>query len=359
MTATGTAEALLRWFGRRDRDVPWRDEEDPYRIWVAEVMAQQTRMETVRDYYGPFLRRFPDVEALAEADLDEVLKEWEGLGYYARARHLHRAARQLATESGGRLPREPEALRELPGVGRYTAGAVASMAFGAVEPAVDGNARRVLARLFDMEGPTPSRLDRRARELLEEAPGLSGELNQALMDLGGEVCTPSDPDCPACPVREHCLARQRDTVSLRPPPRSRGPVPHHDVGVGVVWRGEEVLVSRRPEDLMLGGLWEFPGGKLEEGERPSEAIRRELREEMSVDVRVGPLVRRVDHAYSHLRVTLHAHHARIERGEPSPAPDAATDWRWSPVDALGELAFPVANRKILERLRALEGPPEF
>lgn len=348
---------LLGWFDGRERDVPWRDEDDPYRIWVAEVMAQQTRLQTVREYYGPFFRRFPDVEALARAELDEVLKAWEGLGYYARARHLHRAARRIARDRDGRLPRQPSELQELPGVGPYTAGAVASIAFGRREPAVDGNARRVLARLFDMERPTPARLESRARELLDAVPERPAALNQALMDLGGEVCTPSSPDCPSCPVSEGCLARQRGTESLRPPARERGPVPHHDVGVGVVWRDERMLVARRPEDAMLGGLWEFPGGKLEEGESPPEAIRRELREEMSIEVRVGPLVERVDHAYSHLRVTLHSHHARLVSGTPRAV--EATECRWCRLEELDELAFPVANQRILERLRDQEGAPAF
>lgn len=346
--ALRTADSLLGWYQDRERDVPWRGETDPYRIWVAEVMAQQTRLETVRERYPTFVALFPDVRTLARADRDQVLKAWEGLGYYARARNLHRAARMVVERHGGKLPADPNALRALPGVGAYTAGAVASLAFAAAEPAVDGNARRVLARLLDMETPTAGALDEAARELLRVRPEAAAELNQALMDLGATVCTPGSPDCHACPVSEECLALERGTVAERPPSRGRGPIPHRDVAVGVVWRGERVLVQRRPEGGLLGGLWEFPGGKVEPGERPRDAVSREIREETGLRVAVGELVERVEHAYSHFRITLHAYHARHVSGEPRPR--AATAWRWAEPSRLHELAFPAANRRVLEAL---------
>lgn len=348
---------LVQWFAGRRREVPWRHEDDPYRIWVAEVMAQQTRVETVKEYWEAFLDRFPDVATLAEADLDEVLKEWEGLGYYARARHLHEAARLVRERHGGQLPSAPARLRELPGVGPYTAGAVASLAFGVPEPAVDGNARRVLSRIFDLARPTPGRLRERARRLLESESHRAAELNQALMDLGGAVCTPGDPSCQRCPVARHCLALARGTVEERPPARNRPGVPHHDVGVAVLWSQARVLVQRRPEDGLLGGLWEFPGGKLEAGESPEAAIRRELLEELDVRVRVGPPLCRVEHAYSHLRVTLHVRHARHDGSTPKAR--FATEWRWLPPDDLGELPFPVANQRIIDALSEMEEPPIF
>lgn len=350
-----TAADLLGWFDGRSRDVPWRGSPDPYRIWVGEVMAQQTRIDTVREYFAPFLERFPSVEALADAELDDVLKAWEGMGYYARARRLHRAARVVTEELDGRLPDTAEGLRELPGVGPYTAGAVASMAFGRARPAVDGNTRRVLSRLFDLSDPDRRTLEERASDLLAASSRRPGALNQALMDLGGEICTPRDPACSECPLESACLARSRGTVEQRPAPRSRGPLPHHDIGVGVVWKGERVLVARRPPEGLLGGLWEFPGGKLEEDESPEEAIRRELREEMDVEVGVGARIERVEHAYSHFRITLHAHHARLLSG--SPRAREATAWAWARPDELDDYAFPAANRRVIEALRA--GPGGF
>lgn len=343
------ADQLLAWYRGRDRDVPWREERDPYRVWVAEVMAQQTRMATVRDYYPGFLERFPDVEALAAADQEEVLKAWEGLGYYGRARRLHRAAREVVERYSGELPREAGALRELPGIGPYTAGAVASIVFGQAVPAVDGNARRVLCRLFDLEDPSRSDLERAARELLEAAPGDPGDLNQALMDLGGEVCAARSPSCESCPVACCCLALRRGTVELRPRPRSRGEVPHRRVAVGLVWEADRLLVQRRPPEGLLGGLWEFPGGKVEEGEEPAEAVRRELREELEIEVEVGEPLERVRHAYSHFRVTLHPYHARVVEG--TPRARSAVAWRWATLGELDELPLPAANHRILEQLK--------
>ncbi len=346
------ADALLAWYRGRDRDVPWRAEADPYRIWVAEVMAQQTRLSTVRDYWGDFLERFPDVESLARADRHDVLKAWEGLGYYARARRLHAAAREVVERYGGEVPDDPERLRELPGIGPYTAGAVASLAFGRPEPAVDGNTRRVLCRLLDLPDPGEAELRDAAGRLLEARPDDPADLNQALMDLGGEVCTPTSPSCDLCPLADACLARARGTVDRRPPARGRGELPHHRVALGLVWEEGRLLVQRRPADGMLGGLWEFPGGKVEEGETPREAVRRELREELEIEVEVGPALEPVDHAYSHFRVTLLPFHARRVSGRPRAR--SAPEWRWAGHGELEELAFPTPNRRILA---GLDGPP--
>ncbi len=348
------AARLLAWFRSRDRDVPGRNETDPYRIWVAEVMAQQTRISTMAPYYEAFLERFPDVETLANADLDDVLKAWEGLGYYGRARNLHRAAGVVCRGHGGRLPADVAALRELPGVGPYTAGAVASIAFGLPEPAVDGNVRRVLSRLHDLEDPTPSVLHALARELIEDAGGAAGQVNQALMDLGGSVCSARSPDCAACPVSSECLALARGTVGKRPAVKRRGSLPHHDIGAAIVWRGPRVLISRRPEEGLLGGLWEFPGGKTEPGESPGEAAVREVREEVGVEAEILGTADVVDHAYSHFRITLHLFHAGWRAGGPPLPPDEAKEVlvspRWVLPAELVRYAFPAANQRIIGRL---------
>lgn len=343
-----TAGPLLSWFQGRDRDVPGRRESDPYRIWVAEVMAQQTRITTVIPYYAAFLERFPDVHALAAAELDDVLKAWEGLGYYSRARNLHRAAREVVTHYDGRLPEEPELLRSLPGIGPYTAGAVASIAFGRPEPAVDGNVRRVLSRLYDLERPTPGDLDGLARGLIDEAGGSAGELNQALMDLGGSVCTPRAPRCDDCPVAIGCLSLERGTVELRPHRSPCAPLPHHDIGAALVWRGSRILISRRSEHGLLGGLWEFPGGKVERDETPAAAARREVREELGIDIKVHGEAGRVRHAYSHVRITLHLFHARWVAGEPRSAERSSPVWVLP--EELPAYAFPAANQAIIRRL---------
>ena len=321
-------------------------------------MAQQTRIQTVRERLPSFLAAYPDIRALAASDLDELLREWEGLGYYARARNLREAARRLVASGRDELPSEADELAELPGIGAYTAGAVASIAFGRAEPAVDGNARRVLCRLFDLEEPTPALLDAHARELIAEADvdlprgslSRAGDVNQALMDLGGEICKPRAPHCEHCPLETNCLARARDTVALRPPKKNRGATPHHDIAIALIWSAGRVLLQRRPEDGLLGGLWEFPGGKMEAAESAEDAAVREVLEETGLVIRVVEPAGVVEHAYSHFRLTLHAFHAIVAGPGADPPrqvgnlPDSP---RWVRLRELDSYAMPRANRKLL------------
>ena len=358
-TAT-TRARLLAWYEAEARDLPWRRTDDPYAIWVSEVMLQQTRVETVLSYYARFLERFPSVEALASAPIDAVLKTWEGLGYYRRAHNLHRAAMVVVEEHSGRLPESVTELRKLPGVGPYTAAAIASIAFGLDEPVLDGNVVRVLARLDCIEGD-PARVStrkklRRTAELLLPRSEAS-RFNQALMDLGARICLPRSPRCHECPVAEHCDAHHTGQEVLYPQKPARKAIPHVDVVGGIVWDGEPFapgarhLIAKRNAGDMLGGLWEFPGGRVEEGETHEEALVRELREELGIDVVVIAPFIRIEHAYTHFRITLHTYHCRHVGGEPR-AIDCA-DWAWIRTDELEKYAFPTADRKILAALRAL------
>ena len=344
---------LLAWYADHGRDLPWRRTRDPYHIWVAEVMLQQTQVATVTSYYERFLARFPTVEALAAASLDEVLKLWEGLGYYARARYLHAAARKVVTEHGGRIPEAAEELLSLPGVGRYTADAILSMAYGQDVPALDGNVRRVLSRAFAIdEDVTRGTGQRRLRVLAEELlpPGRAGDFNQALMDLGATVCTPRAPRCGGCPLAEACRAHQSGREKQFPVRRLRRAVPHYEVAAGVIWNGAgHFLIAQRPLDGMLGGLWEFPGGTREPGETLRECLRRELAEELDVEVAVGELLTVVQHAYTHFRITMHAFHCRIAAGQPRAL--GCADWRWISLDDVPRFAFSAADHQIIAALR--------
>ncbi|UCC48669.1 MAG: A/G-specific adenine glycosylase, partial [Gemmatimonadota bacterium] len=318
---------------------------DPYGVWIAEVMLVQTQVEIVIPHYLRFLERFPGVRALAAADLDEVLKLWEGLGYYARARNLHAAAHVIVERHGGELPADERSLRALPGVGPYIAAAVSSIAFGQPALAVDGNVRRVLSRLCDLPKPHTDTLRELGRPLVAERPG---DVNQALMDLGSSVCTPRSPRCPACPLESLCLARARGTTDQRPgrrPPRKR---PHHDIAVGVVWRDGQILIAKRRPEGLLGGLWELPGGKAEPGESLKAALAREVGEELDIEVEPDEKIATVDHAYSHFEITLHAFHCRYLAGTPKPL--GCQEFAWVRPNELDHYAFPAANRRVLARL---------
>jgi len=348
---------LLAWYGVEARDLPWRQTEDPYAIWVSEIMLQQTRVEAVLSYYARFLERFPTIEALASASIDDVLKAWEGLGYYRRARNLHRAAKVVTEEHDGHVPASVKELRALPGIGPYTAGAIASIAFGLDEPVLDGNVVRVLSRLYCIGGD-PTRAATRSR-LLREAQllascGKAAAINQGLMDLGARICLPRSPRCHECPIASHCNAHHTGREVLFPQRRARKGVPHVDIVCGIVWDGvpfspdAKHLIAKRNEDDMLGGLWEFPGGRVEEGESYEEALIRELLEEMAIDVEViGPFMH-LDHAYTHFRITLYVYHCRHTGGEPEAIECA--DWTWARPDELESYAFPTADRRILTAL---------
>jgi len=350
---------LLTWFGRYARELPWRDNPTPYQVWVSEVMLQQTQVETVRSYYRPFLDRFPTVKALAAAPQEDVLKLWEGLGYYSRARSLHKAAQVIVETHHGELPIDVTALRHLPGIGPYTAGAIASIAFGIPAPAVDGNVRRVMARMLAM--PTPS------QAVLTDAVGLwmpddaAGPFTEALMELGATICSPRSPRCLLCPWQTLCRARELGQQETYPAPKPRKAIPHYDVAAAVTLRnmpnkaGAEVLVAQRRQDDMLGGLWEFPGGKREAAESVPEALHRELREEMGIEIEVGETLTTIKHAYTHFRITLYAFICALRHGEPRCI--ECQDFKWASLAEVQALPMAVTDRKIAEALQVWLQPP--
>ncbi|MFQ5536607.1 MAG: A/G-specific adenine glycosylase [Gemmatimonadota bacterium] len=341
--------ALLEHYDRTARPLPWRRDRDPYRVWVSEVMLQQTRVDTVIPYYERWLQRFPDIESLATAPEDRILKAWEGLGYYRRARHLHRAARVVKEDLGGALPRSYADLRRLPGLGEYTAGAVASIAFGEAVPAVDGNVRRVLARLFDVAHPAPAWLRKRAQALVD--PARPGDWNQALMELGATLCTPRKPRCGSCPLEAFCEARQAGTQERRPEPARTRAVPAARFAVLVlVDRRGRAYLERRPPDGLLGGLWAFPEIHMEtkEGEREKRAVAEameKIRNRVVSQSLHGPAALEVvKHRFTHLEARYEPYVLLVERA-PGAAAGGGNEGRWEPL-AGPSVALPAAQRKI-------------
>ena len=314
-------------------------------------MLQQTRVETVLPYYERWMRRFPRIESLAVASMQEVLAVWEGLGYYGRARNLYKAAQQVMQEYQGQLPGEARQLRKLPGVGRYTAGAMASIAFGRDEPTLDGNIRRVLARYFNVSEDARSTAGERELWQLaaENLPaGQAGEYNQALMDLGASICSPRTPDCVHCPLENACQAKALGIQEQRPVLLPRPAIPHYVVTAAVIRRDGRVLIACRPPQGLLGGMWEFPGGKQQEGEYLPNCLRRAIGEELGADIKVNTQIGVYQHAYTHFRVTLYAFECTLLQGEPQPI--QATELRWVFPRELSQFPMGKIDRQISQTL---------
>lgn len=346
------AKKVLRWYARHQRDLPWRKTNDPYAIWISETMLQQTQVQTVLPYYHRFLARFPTVQSLAAASPGEVLKLWENLGYYARARHLHAAAAQIVGQLQGVIPKTEKELLLLPGIGSYTAAAIASIAYGERVPAVDGNVRRVLCRVFAVQAPPDhSRTQRHIRRLAETVvPEKSpGPFNQGLMDLGATLCTPRKPSCAACALNGLCLAAIKGLQEFLPMKKPRRPLPQKEMVAAVLVdpRGRALVVQRSPAGL-LGGLWGFPGVEKKPHETLNRTLRRAVREELGVDVTCVKALAAVRHAYTHFRITVHAFQCRI--GKAKPKAIGSHRLQWATQEDLERLPFSRVDRKIMEAL---------
>ncbi|MBI4470794.1 MAG: A/G-specific adenine glycosylase [Acidobacteria bacterium] len=351
--------SLLRWYAQHQRRLPWRETSDPYRILVSEYLLQQTRVDQALPFYERLINQFPSVQSLAAAHLTSLLKIWEGLGYYQRARNLHRTAKLIVNELGGRIPSTVAGLRQLPGCGPYTSAAVASIAFDVREPVLDGNAVRVLSRL---DGLTGDLRIKAGRELLRQVAlqllprDQPGQFNQALMELGSTICRPRRPRCGICCWKTSCTAFREGLVGQIPMIHKKGPLPNREIAVGIIWFQGKVLVAQRKPEALLGGLWEFPGGKR----RPQESLRdccaREILEEVGLSVEVVDKVTVLKYAYSHFKVRLHVFRcvARTTRARAI----ACQRVRWESPGRLDKYPFPAANKALIEALREKRiGPP--
>lgn len=339
------ATQLLHWYKKNKRVMPWRDHPNPYAVWVSEIMLQQTRVETVIPYFEKWMRLFPSIKALAAADERMVLNAWEGLGYYSRARNLHKAAKIAAEKFGGELPRNLEDLRSLPGIGRYTVGAIASMAFKMDEPTLDGNLRRVFSRVYDVSEFADSPVGEKilwglAADNLPK--GRAGDYNQALMDLGATICLPKNPRCLLCPLMEICKARGNGTQHLRPVLKPKKLVPQYINAAAVIIGRGRVLLSQRPTDGLLGGMWEFPNARVEQD--PESELTRVINAAYRLKVRKKEALGIVQHAYTHFKVTVHAF-----RCEPVSIPKDK-NLKWVKLADLNEYPMGKIDRQIAGKL---------
>ncbi|HUN54103.1 MAG TPA: A/G-specific adenine glycosylase [Smithella sp.] len=340
---------LLAWYRRNQRSLPWRDTSDPYRIWISEIMLQQTQVDTVIPYYQRFLKDFPTVSSLARARLQEVLKAWENLGYYSRARNIHAAARMIVEKFDGRIPDNLEDIKSLPGIGQYTAGAILSIAYGQAHPAVDGNVRRILWRLYAVRKPVDdTREQRRLQKLAASLIPVKypGDFNQALMDLGAMICKAKKPECSRCPITRHCVARQSDLQNVLPITGKTAAIPHRFATAAVIRNSKgKMLVVQRPASGLLASLWKLPGGFIEDAKNLEKGLKCCVKEELDIFIRPIKLLASANHTYTHFRITLQAYECVFLKGIPRPI--ECQDCRWVSPGNLKKLPMSKIDRTIL------------
>lgn len=346
------AAKLLDWFAANMRPLPWRKTYEPYSVWISEIMLQQTQMDRGIAYFNAWMRAFPSVAAVAGADEETILKAWEGLGYYSRARNLHKAAQKIMRDWDGVFPSGLAEIRSLPGVGEYTAGAIAAIAFNAPEPAVDANVMRIFSRLCDVDVPlthpgVKEFITGEVRSLMAGSPPRL--FAQALMELGALVCA-KKPDCPACPLKPYCEAARLGSAEKRPKKKNKTVYTALEMATGLIMRDGRLFIQKRPPYGVWAGLWEFPGGCLEEGETPEQAIVRETMEETELPVAVRDKLAVIRHSYTTCRVTMHAFSCALLDAEKTPVLHAAVEGRWILPEETAKYAFPAGHRKLLEQL---------
>lgn len=345
---------LFRWYERHHRTLPWRECADPYKIWISEVMLQQTTVQTVLPYYTKWLQTFPSVQDLSQAPLQKILKVWQGLGYYQRAKNLHKASRIIVNEFKGRIPQEYEELKKLPGFGPYITAAVLSLAFDKPFPVVDANVRRVLMRLKGARGEANPKNDKGLLDFLTPyfPQKKSGVFNQAMMELGALVCRPKNPSCLLCPLNDFCQAFKEGKQEVIPLPKKRNYRKIETV-VAIIRKNGQFLIQKRPPQGLLADLWEFPGGKRKSGETLEEALHREIKEELRTEVQAEKFLIRVQHAYTQFQVTLYAYECRLKN---MPRLNKKLH-RWVTLREMRHYPFPSGSAKIIQHMEQSEKIP--
>jgi len=346
-------QALLDWFDKNQRDLPWRSSYTPYQIWISEIMLQQTQMDRVTVFFSRWMNTFPDIATLAMASEDQILKCWEGLGYYSRARNILKTAQILVERHEGRIPSSRKELLKLPGIGPYTAGAIASISFNRDVPVVDANIERIFARLFNIDlisgSPEAKRIHWQKAETLLP-PKQARNFNQGLMELGALICRPKKPDCSLCPLTPYCLALKHDLIPERPIPKKSTKILPIEMATGVLLHNGQLFIQQRLEDDVWGSLWEFPGGRLKLGETPEQTVVREFFEETEFKIEIDSKITTTIHHFTRYKVTLHCFLVTLAQQDSDPVLHAAQEFKWIPFTALGNHAFPAGHRKLITHM---------
>ncbi|MCP4366533.1 MAG: A/G-specific adenine glycosylase [Deltaproteobacteria bacterium] len=345
--------SLLNWYGKNKRDLPWRKTGDPYKIWLSEVMLQQTQVKTVIPYYQRWLERLPFIQDLAAASEHKVLKLWEGLGYYNRCHNFQKAAQLVCRQYNGKVPDHPDLFLKLPGVGPYILSAVMSIAFKRVLPVVDGNVLRVVTRYIELwddisKSGTKNKVYQMLLDLIPE--NNPGNFNQAVMELGALVCTPKNPTCSSCPLKKTCQAKEKESIESLPVRIRNKKIPLYKVALAVILKNNKFLIQKRPTTGHLAGMWEFPGGKIKTDESAELAVTRECREELDVSVKIIQKLKTVKHAYTHFKIELNIFICQLSSS--TIQAQQSQPIRWIDLDEMSQYPFPAANYKFFKELEA-------
>ena len=336
---------IIPWYNLNKRNLSFRGIKDPYKIWLSEVMLQQTQVSTAIPYFNKWVRKFPTLGSVANADPELLLKYWEGLGYYSRCLNFYKASKIIINEFNGVIPSEWNTFRELPGVGDYTAAAVLSIAFKKKYVVIDGNVKRVMSRFLGIKNLTPNNLRRIKKKLEQFIPEKNpGDFNQSIMELGAIVCRPRNPICNDCPISSDCKAYLTLKPNQYPNPKKNKTKPHYIIVAGIIWRKNLFYIQKRDENGMLGGLWEFPGGKVEKKEPLLKALIRKIEEECGIVPMVKQKIGYISHQYSHFSITFHVYHCTENKNKIEEAKFSA----WIAPEQIKQYAFPKANHKIFK-----------
>ncbi len=345
------AKNLNAWYRKNARDLPWRETSDPYKIWISEIMLQQTTVNAVIPYYKKWIKLFPTVEHVAKAPLQKILKSWQGLGYYTRAKNIYKTSKIICALHNGRIPDDPHQLKKLPGFGPYTVGAVLSIAFDKRHAIIDANVRRVIMRILAIEGHADTSQDAEISVFLEREMPVRNlrTFNQALMELGALVCRNREPLCLSCPVKAQCCGYKKGIQEIIPKPKKKI-IKDIDVAIGILRRKGKYFIQKRPAKGLLADLWEFPGGKTKKGESLFRALRRELKEELDIDITSSRHLMNVKHFYTQFRVNLH-----VSLCESQAYPSSGKDRKWATLKELNKYPMPSGSAKIVDRLNKING----